>query len=45
MGLTTGVVSIVLATAISNSAVNVADEMICLSSKMLAKIIMIKALV
>ena len=35
----------VLATAISSSAVKVAEEMICLSSKMLAKIIMIRALV
>ncbi len=44
-GDTTGIVSIVLATAISSSAVKVSFVMICLSSSTLAKMIMISALV
>ena len=45
MGATTGVVNMVLATAINNKAVKVLAVMICLSSKTFAKMIMISALV
>ena len=44
-GVTMGMVSMVLAMAINNSAVKVSLVMICLSNRTLAKIIMIKALV
>ena len=45
IGVTIGTVSMVLATAISSRAVKVSLVMICLSSRMLAKMIMISALV
>src|ERR1039457_3348898 len=45
IGVTTGTVSMVLATAISSNAVNASLVMIALSSSTLAKMIMINALV
>ena len=45
LGATTGTVSMVLAIAISNNAVKASLVMICLSSRMLAKMIAISALV
>ena len=45
MGVTTGVVSMVLPTAMRSKAVNVSELMICLSNRTFAKMIMINALV